>query len=85
MKQDLDNLKFNSKTYKNKFMATEKQKDLAYELLTDLEDYIGSEFVNKKLAILETMTKEEISKLINSLLLKQEAIDWGWYNEEKGV
>lgn len=73
----IDDIKFNTNLYQNKFMATDKQIDFILDNLTMLDDdkqeeKIMSEIKNKSL------TKADAAKIINKLIELLNYQDYGW-------
>ena len=73
----IDEIKFNTNLYQNKFMATDKQIDFILDNITMLDDdkqeeKIMSEIENKSL------TKADAAKIINKLIELLNYQDYGW-------
>lgn len=72
MNNDLSNMKFNSNVYKNKFLATDKQKDFIIDNINYLEDEEASNIIKN----INNLTKKEASEIIEELISTME-----WFND----
>ena len=62
----IDNIKFDTSSYKNNFLATKKQKDYIEENI-EFSSYSEDEQVNI-IARLESMTRKEASEIIQNII-----------------
>ncbi len=81
MNNSLNNMKFSSDSYKNKFMATDKQKDFIIDNIDYLEDEEASNIIKN----INNLTKKEASEIIEELISIMEWCedydgydDWFW-------
>ena len=65
--QELNKVYF-AKTYSNKFLATEKQKDFIIDSI-DCQDYYNDEQQKDIIGRLNTMTKQEATNIISNMML----------------
>lgn len=68
MNNGLNNIRFNSDVYKNKFLATDKQKDFIIDNIDYLEDEEASNIIKN----INNLTKKEASEIIENLILNME-------------
>lgn len=59
---------YSAKTYANKFLATEKQKDFIIDNI-DCQDYYNDEQQKDIVGRLNTMTKQEATNIISNMML----------------
>lgn len=59
---------YTAKTYSNKFLATEKQKDFIIDNI-DCQDYYNDEQQKDIIGRLNTMTKQEATNIISNMML----------------
>lgn len=59
---------YTAKTYTNKFLATEKQKDFIIDNI-DCQDYYNDEQQKDIIGRLNTMTKQEATNIISNMML----------------
>lgn len=59
---------YSAKTYSNKFLATEKQKDFIIDNI-DCQDYYNDEQQKDIIGRLNTMTKQEATNIISNMML----------------
>ena len=59
---------YSAKTYSNKFLATEKQKDFIIDNI-DCQDYYNDEQQKDIVGRLNTMTKQEAKNIISNMML----------------
>ena len=59
---------YSAKTYSNKFLATEKQKDFIIDNI-DCQDYYNDEQQKDIVGRLNTMTKQEATNIISNMML----------------
>lgn len=59
---------YTAKTYTNKFLATEKQKDFIIDNI-DCQDYYDDEQQKDIIGRLSTMTKQEATNIISNMML----------------
>ena len=59
---------YSAKTYSNKFLATEKQKDFIIDNI-DCQDYYNDEQQRDIIGRLNTMTKQEATNIISNMML----------------
>ena len=65
--QELNKI-YTAKTYSNKFLATEKQKDFIIDNI-DCQDYYNDEQQKDIIGRLNTMTKQEATNIISNMML----------------
>lgn len=66
---------YTAKTYTNKFLASEKQKDFIIDNI-DCQDFYNEEEQEEIMSNLDKLTKQEATNIISNIILSQSETDY---------
>ena len=72
---------YSAKTYANKFLASEKQKDFIIDNI-DCQDYYNDEEQEEIMNNLDKLTKQEATNIISNIILGQSDSDYDFMYDD---